>query len=122
MPRLWNASHAVEEQLTDAAHGHVLTNVGVWSADGQWITYDVRSDAAGAIFDGTRIEQVNVRTRQVRVLYESSRSAKCGVATCSPVDDRVVFICGPENPTPDWPYAPNRRRGVIVSPTRPAEA
>src|SRR5258706_3013339 len=74
------------------------------------------------MFDGTRIEQVNVHTREVRVLYDSTAGAKCGVATCNPVDDRVVFIHGPENPTPEWSYAANRRRGVIVSAFNPGTA
>src|SRR5258708_18080218 len=104
MPQISKSAHGVERQLTDAPHGHMLTNIGAWSPGGEWLTYDVRSDAAGATFDGTRIEQVNVHTREVRVLYESARGAKCGVATCSPVDDRVLFICGPENPTPEWAY------------------
>ncbi len=111
-----------ERQLTHAAHGHILTNYGVWSPDGQWIVYDVRSDAAGAKFDGTRIERVHVETGEVQVLYESRRGACCGVATCSPVDDRVAFILGPEDPTPDWQYAPFHRRGVIVDAGRPGVA
>lgn len=105
---------AIEMQLTSAPHGHVLTNAGVWSPDGRWIAYDVRSDPAGAAFDGTRIERVNVDTREVELVYEAQHGARCGVVTCSPVDDTVVFIRGPENPTPDWEYAANRRDGVLV--------
>jgi hypothetical protein len=113
--------NAVERQLTHAPHGHILTNTGVWSPDGAWIIYDIRSDPAGAAFDGTRIERVNVRTGEVQTLYESLRGAHCGVASCSPVDDRVAFILGPEDPTPDWRYAADRRRGVIVDANRPGE-
>jgi hypothetical protein len=109
----------VERQLTHAPHGHILTNVNVWSHDGQWIAYDVRSDPAGAVFDGTRIERVHVETSEVQVLYESRRGACCGVATCSPVDDRVAFILGPEDPTPDWQYSAYHRRGFIVDAKRP---
>ena len=36
-----------EVQVTTAEHGHILTNTGVWSPDGRWVVYDVRSDAAG---------------------------------------------------------------------------
>jgi hypothetical protein len=111
--------HPAEVQLTSAPHGHILTNINVWSPDGRWIVYDTRSDAAGAAFDGTRIERVNVETREVQVLYESRNGAHCGVATCSPVDGRVAFILGPEHPTPDWTYAASRRQGVIVDPARP---
>lgn len=110
-------------QITSAPHGHVLTNVGVWSPDARWIVYDVRSAADGGVFDGTRIERVEVETGRVEVLHESRDGACCGVATCSPVDDRVVFIAGPERPTPDWSYGPAHRQGVVVHAGRagPAE-
>ncbi|MDB5320485.1 MAG: hypothetical protein JWN40_2116 [Phycisphaerales bacterium] len=104
----------VEKQLTTARHGHVLTNTAVWSPDGQWIVYDVRSDPAGSTFDGDRIEQVNVETGEVQVLYRAQHGAKCGVATYHPATNAIAFILGPENPTPDWDYGPNRRQGVIV--------
>jgi hypothetical protein len=103
-----------ERQLTTAPHGHILTNANVWSASGQWIVYDVRSDPAGTVFDGARIEAVHVETSEVRVLFESLRGACCGVASFSPTDDSVVFIHGPEDPTPDWEYCAWHRRGAIV--------
>jgi hypothetical protein len=109
----------MERQLTTTPHGHILTNAGAWSADGRWLVYDVRSDAAGSVFDGSRIERVHVETGAVEVLHESGRGACCGVATCSPTDDRVVFILGPEEPSPDWQYAAWHRRGVVVMATRP---
>lgn len=111
-----------EKQITFSPHGHIVMNVGVWSPDGRWIAYDVRSDPAGAKFDGTRIEQVNVETGQIRVLYRSQRGACCGVVSCSPVDGRVAFIHGPENPTRDWQYAVYHRRGVIVDAGQPRVA
>jgi hypothetical protein len=113
---------AVEKQLTLASHGHILTNTGVWSRDGRWINYDVRSDPAGAVFDGTRIERVEVATGHVEVLYESRHGAGCGVVTCSPIDDRVVFIHGPEHPTSDWQYSACHRRGAIVRSSQPGLA
>lgn len=114
--------NVVERQVTTAPHGHVLTNAAVWSPDSRRVVYDVRSDPAGAAFDGTRIESVDVYTGEVRTLYESRRGACCGVATYSPVEDKVVFILGPEGPTPDWSYAANRRRGVVVDEGRPGVA
>lgn len=99
---------------TTAPHGHVLTNVNVWSPDSTWVVYDVRSDPAGTAFDGTRIERVHAGTGAVQVLYESRRGACCGVATCHPTRDAVAFILGPEDPTPDWSYAASHRRGIIV--------
>lgn len=103
-----------ERQVTHAHHGHILTNVNVWSPDGHWLVYDVRSDPAGSVFDGRRIERVNVDTGQVQVLYESPIGAYCGVATYDPTGERVVFIHGPERPTEDWHYCAYHRRGVIV--------
>jgi hypothetical protein len=109
----------MERQLTRAPPNHILTNTNVWSPDGKWIVYDVRSDPAGSVFDGTRIERVHVETGETETLYESRRGACCGVATFSPVDERVAFILGPEDPTPDWQYCAWHRRGVIVDAWQP---
>lgn len=112
----------VERQLTHAKYGHILTNIGVWSADGQWIVYDVRSKVDGSDFDGTRIERVHTTTGEVEVLYESRHRACCGVVTASPTDDRIVFIHGPEHPTSEWSYNFCHRRGVIVRMDQPGTA
>lgn len=111
-----------ERQITRARHGHILTHTGVWSPDGEWIVYDIRSDAAGEVFDGTRIEMVHVRTGEVRMLYESRNNAHCGVATFHSRERKVAFILGPENPTPDWSYNAYHRQGVIVNVTKPGAA
>src|SRR3954466_6004295 len=107
-----------ERQVTHAPHGHILTNTAVWSRDGRRIVYDVRSDPAGDVFDGDRIEAVDVETGEVRVLYRSTGGAKCGVATYSPTADRVVFILGPVDPTPDFTYGSARRQGVMIDEDR----
>ena len=60
-----------ERQITSAPHGHLLTNAAVWSADARWIVYDTRSGADGTVFDGTRIERVEVATGRVETLYEA---------------------------------------------------
>ena len=117
-----NPAAAAARQVTFGEYGHVLTNANVWSPDGQWIVYDVRSDAAGEKFDGDRIERVNVRTGEVQVLYHAPGDAKVGVATCSPADGKVVFIQGPQHPTPDWAYGPSHRQGVVIDPAKPGEA
>jgi len=109
-----------ERQVTRQPHGHVLTNMGCWSHDGRWLAYDVRRTED--VFDGNRIERVHVETGEVQVLYASSRGAHCGVVTCSPIDDRVVFIHGPEDPAPDWQYAAYHRRGVMVDCGTPGKA
>lgn len=113
---------AIEQQITHDRSGHILTNVGVWTADSQWIVYDTRSDPAGSQFDGTRIERVHVGTGRVETLYRAPTGAACGVAIASPVDDRVVFIHGPDPPSADWPYTAWHRRGVVLhadAPGRP---
>jgi hypothetical protein len=110
-----------ERQITFASHGHLLTNAGVWSRDGRRIVYDVRSNPDGSVFDGTRIETVDVQSGEVCVLYESKHGACCGVPTYSPTSDSIVFILGPERPTADWQYGFHRRQGVIVNEARPGE-
>ena len=108
-----------ERQVTCASHSHMLTNVAVWSADSRWIVYDTRSSLDGSIFDGTRIERTEVESGRVELLYASQHGGYCGVVTASPVDDRVVFILGPEHPTDDWQYGPARRQGVVVRMSQP---
>lgn len=111
-----------ERQITREREGHILTNTGVWSPDGEWIVYDTRFDAPGDGFNGSRIEMVNVRTGEVKVLYESRNGAHCGVVTFHPRENRVVFILGPEDPTPDWQYCAWHRCGVIVDVAQPGVA
>jgi hypothetical protein len=108
-----------ERQVTCAAHGHMLTNAAVWSPDSRWIVYDTRSSPDGSVFDGTRIERVEVDSGRIELLYESRNGACCGVVTASPVDDRVVFILGPEHPTANWQYGPAHRQGAIVRASQP---
>ena len=108
-----------EVQLTSAPHGHILTNINVWSPDGRWIVYDTRSDAAGAAFDGTRIERVNVETREVQVLYESRNGATLRRRHLQPGRWAGRVHPRPRAPDADWTYAASRRQGVIVDPARP---
>ncbi len=103
-----------DTQLTFEPGGHILTNTAVWSRDGKSIVYDVRSDPEGAVFDGDRIEKVDIATGKVSILYQAKNQAKCGVATWSPIEDKVVFILGPENPAGQWTYAANRRQGIVL--------
>lgn len=113
------AASAVERQVTRGPGGRILTNTGVWSPESRWIVYDTRSDAAGDLFDGTTIEMVQVETGEVRRLYEARNGARCGVATFHPQEQKVVFILGPENPTPDWSYNAFHRQGVMVEVANP---
>ncbi|MEO6034630.1 MAG: DUF3748 domain-containing protein [Verrucomicrobiota bacterium] len=108
-------SSGEEKQVTRGPGGRILTNTRVWSPDGEWIVYDTRSDAAGEGFNGDFVRMVNVRTGEVRDLYQSKNGAHCGVVTFHPREEKVVFILGPENPTPDWTYGMFHRQGLIVS-------
>ena len=110
-----------DKQVTHNRTEHVLTDIGAWSPDSQWIAYDIRSQA-GEKFDGTRIEMVNIDTGQVKVLYQSKNGAGCGVVTFHPHRNNVVFILGPEHPTPDWQYGFYHREGVIVDVAKPGVA
>jgi WD40 repeat protein len=110
------AWYGTERALTTSAEGHVLTNANVWSPDGSRIVYDVRT---GDRFDGTRIATVELSSGRIQTLFESRQGACCGVATFSPVDERVVFILGPEHPSPDWNYSFTHRRGFVVETASP---
>lgn len=111
---------ATERQVTNAPTGHALTNAAVWSPDGEWVVYDVRD--VPEQFTGTRIEQVHVKSGEVRLLYESTNGAACGVVTYNPVEPVVVFIHGPENPDESWSYGFTRRRGALVDVRDPGKA
>lgn len=112
------AGRWVERQIAFAPHGHMLANAGCWTADARRIAYDIRNDET--VFDGTRIETVDVADGRVRILHESVDGAACGVVTCCPSTGECVFILGPEHPSADWTYAASRRRGVTVDGDRPA--
>ncbi|MEO9595425.1 DUF3748 domain-containing protein [Rhodopirellula bahusiensis] len=103
-------------QLTFRQQQHHLTNTGVWSWDGCWIYYDIRSDENGSVFDGSRIERAHMKTGEVEVVYQAPRGASVGVVTASPTENKIAFIHGPEEPTPDWSYCAYHRRGVSVCP------
>lgn len=111
-----------ESQVTSAPHGHMLTNIGVWSPDAQWIVYDTRQSLDGSVFNGQTIERIQVATGRVERLYESSHGAHCGVVTYHPFRDQVIFILGPEHPEADWQYGPTHRQGVLVNCDSPNHA
>ncbi|MDR1963482.1 MAG: DUF3748 domain-containing protein [Planctomycetaceae bacterium] len=98
-----------------------LTNIYCWSPDSRFLFYDVRSGKDASAFDGTRIEKLNVESGNIETLYESQNGACCGVVTCSPVDERIVFIHGPEYPDADWSYSFQHRHGVIRHPNGQTE-
>ena len=104
-----------EQQITHGPGGRILTNINVWSPDSEWLVYDVRSDRDGSVFDGSVIERVRVKTGEVQRLFEVKNGAHVGVVTHHPSENKIVFIHGPENPTPDWSYGVSHRQGVMVN-------
>ncbi len=117
-PSRTTATTQGEKQLTRGSGGRVLTNTGVWSPDGEWLAYDTRE----VDFDGKTIEMVNVHTGELREIYRSKNGAHCGVVTFHPHENKVVFIMGPEHPTPDWQYGMFHRQGLIVPTDSPVGA
>lgn len=101
------------KQLTFAPRNHQLTNINTWTADSQWLVFDVRP--SGASFTGKTIERVNVRNGDIEVLYTATHGAHVGVVTVNPGAQEYVFIHGPENPDASWQYDFHHRRGVMLA-------
>jgi hypothetical protein len=78
--------------------------------------YDIRSGKDASLFDGTRIEKLHLESGKTETLYESKNNAYCGVVTCSPVENKIVFIHSPEYPDVEWSYSFQHRYGVILHP------
>lgn len=111
-----------EIQLTTTPSGHTIHNTQVFSEDGQWIVYDTRNDDTQIGSTGS-VEMVNVRTGEVRILYETANQTEygpgVGAATFSPTADRVLFIHGIRNADAARPYSMTRRTGVAIDVDRP---
>lgn len=101
------------KQLTFAPRNHQLTNINTWTADSQWLVFDVRP--SGASFTGKTIERVNVHSGDVEVIYTATSGAHVGVVTVHPERPEYLFIHGPENPDAEWQYDFHHRRGVITA-------
>ena len=116
------SEYPVERQLTHGPGGRVLTNTHVWSPDGKSLVFDVRGQKDSSGYDGDRIELIDVKTGHIRTIYRSKNGAGCLVVTFHPAKNEVVFILGPEHPTPDWKYGFAHRQGVIVDLSHPGIA
>ncbi|MDF7679572.1 DUF3748 domain-containing protein [Enterobacteriaceae bacterium ESL0689] len=99
--------------VTFASRHHQLTNINAWTADSQWLVFDVRP--SGALFTGETIERVNVQTGVVETLYRATCGAHVGVVTAHPQQDKYLFIHGPEYPDEHWHYDFHHRRGVVLN-------
>lgn len=101
-----------ETQLTFDDRNHQLTNINVWTADSQWLVYDVRP--SGVSFTSLTIERVNL-SGQTEIVFQAKEGAHVGVVTASPdLPPRYVCIHGPERPDARWKYDFHHRRGVII--------
>ncbi|WP_064196386.1 MULTISPECIES: DUF3748 domain-containing protein [Emticicia] len=111
-----------EIQLTnDLSYHHDLDNNDNFSPDNQWLVYDTRTDEGG-IAASAKIEKVNVKTGDKKVVYEIKNNQffgpGVGAASYSPVANQVIFIHGLQNVTEQNPYQQWRRTGVMIDETK----
>lgn len=112
-------------QLTRSPRGHTIANRNCWTADGRAIVFDLRDDETR--FDSPSIMQVSLDPANSDKLnctpvYSSTNESCCGVPTCSPVNDRIVFLHADEPLDDDWHYCAWHRRGVVMHLNRPDTA
>ncbi len=109
-------------QLTFGSYGHTLHHNQVISPDNQWLVYDTRNEDT-QIGITTRIERVNINTKEVEILYQvksfNEYGPGVGAVTYSPNKNRVLFIHGIANATKDKPYSMSRRTGVAIDDNLP---
>lgn len=112
-----------EIQLTnDLTHNHDLDNNDNFSPDNQWLVYDTRTDDGG-IAASAKIEKVNVKTGEKKVIYEIKNNQVfgpgVGAASYSPFANQIVFIHGLNNVSEGNPYQQWRRTGVMIDESKP---
>lgn len=112
-----------EEQITtDLTYHHDLDNNDNFSPDGNWLVYDVRTDEGG-IAASSKIERVNINTREKNILFEIKNNQNwgpgAGAVSYSSKEGSVVFIHGLANSTEKNPYQQWRRTGVIIEDKNP---
>jgi dipeptidyl aminopeptidase/acylaminoacyl peptidase len=116
-------SYLQEIQVTnDLSKNHDLDNNDNFSPDGKWLVYDTRNEKT-AIAGCSSIERVNIETGKTEVLYSipdnHDYGPGAGAVSYHPFENKVIFIhglpdCSPENHYQQW-----RRTGVIVDADRP---
>ncbi len=112
-----------EKQIThDLSYNHDLDNNDNFSPDDEWLVYDTRTDDGG-IPESPRIEKVNLKTGEIKVLFKVENNGPwgpgAGAVSYSPKEKAVVFIHGLENSTKENPYQQWRRTGVIIEDAKP---
>ena len=124
IPMLSCQNNAVpqEKQIThDYGYHHDLDNNDNFSPDGDWLVYDTRTDSGG-IAESGKIEKVNIRTGEKKILFEIKDNQVwgpgAGAVSYSPKANAVVFIHGLKS-TKENPYQQWRRTGVIIEDANP---
>jgi hypothetical protein len=115
-----------ERQITsDLSKNHDLDNNDNFSPDGKWLVYDTRNEKT-AIAGCSSIERVNIETGKTEVLYNipdnHDYGPGAGAVSYHPIENKVIFIHGLPDCSPDNPYQQWRRTGVIVDADRPGVA
>lgn len=93
-------------------YSQIIANRCCWSPDSRSIFFDVRSIETR--FDSLSIMRLDVDSGVCEAVFTPPDGVPCGVPTCSPVDDRIVFIQADCPPDDDWQYCPWHRRGVMM--------
>lgn len=121
-PELKKSALMQEIQLTSGLYGHMLNSAQVFSADDEWIVYDIRNDQTH-IGRTCCLEKVNVRTSEIITLYsapgQSMYGPGVGAASYHPLDPKIIFIHGLVNCNEDRPYGFTRRFGAILDENAP---
>lgn len=112
-----------EVQLTfDATQNHDLDNNDNFSPDGKWLVYDTRT-GVGGIGGSPSVEQVNIETGEIQVLFEIPENKDwgpgAGAVSYHPTENKVIFIHGLPLCTQENPYQQWRRTGVMVATDHP---
>lgn len=108
---------AAERVLTRSARGHLIHNTGVFSPDGRSIVFDSRDDET-QLAHSRSIGLVDVTTGEERIVYQTGKpedtAPGTGAASFSPVSSEIVFLKGLDDVSEQFPYAPQRRSGMLL--------
>ncbi len=134
-PRQLTTATALGERLAQQIgvppipRGCMVANRACWTADSRSIVIDLRDDETR--FDSPAIVQVDLGDTPhpahggttcpapLRAIHRDAQAAPCGVPTCSPCDDRVVFIQADPTGNDGWNYCAWHRRGLLIDLANP---
>ena len=97
------SSQVKERQVTFTPHNHMLDNNDNFSADNEFLCYDIRETVGPGLENSQAIEKVEIESGEETVLCTATKSiigaqAAPGIAAVSfnPTADNVIFIHGPK--------------------------